>query len=341
MGTVLPLVIIIFIGLLLAAAVIGMMLMLSALRRDAASQQKANELFQQQLEQIRQSNLALSQTVEKTLQNGQQTIHQFLTHSGQTLGELKEQLGRLKGDSEQMLRIGQEVRKLQDILKAPKLRGQIGEYSLEGLLGNILPAEHFTIQHTFKNGKIVDALVRLPDYSVPIDAKFPLPAFEKIAAAETEDDKTKARRQFLADVSKHIDKIAESYILPAEGTVDFALMYIPAENVYYETIIHCDSDKTNLLEYALAKKVIPVSPNLLYAYLMTIAMGLRGLKIEKQAAEIRTALAQLTGAFGSFLETWDILGKHLRNAQNQYEEGGSRLNKFSLQLEQIGRTDKS
>lgn len=328
-------------GLLLGAAVVGSLLMLSSLRREMSAQQKAAELFQQQLEQIRQSNLQLSQTLEKNLQTGQQSISQFLAHSGQTLGELKEQLGKLKGDSEQMLRIGQEVRKLQDILKAPKLRGQVGEYSLEGLLANILPADHFILQHPFKNGRIVDALVRLPDYSVPIDAKFPLPAFEKTTSAETDEEKTKARRQFQADVCKHIDKIAESYILPAEGTVDFALMYIPAENVYYETIIRYDSDKLNLLEYALNKKVIPVSPNLLYAYLMTIAMGLRGLKIEKQAAEIRTALGQLTGAFGSFLETWDILGKHLRNAQNQYEEGASRLNRFSLQLEQIGQTDQS
>ncbi len=340
MQTILPAVLLAM-GLLLVAAVIGMMRMLAALRRDTAAQQKTSELFQQQLEQIRQSHLQLSQTLEKNLQSGQQSISQFLAHSGQTLGELKEQLGRLKGDSEQMLRIGQEVRKLQDILKAPKLRGQIGEYSLEGLLGNILPAEHFTIQHTFKNGKIVDALVRLPDYTVPIDAKFPLPAFEKIAAAESEEDRSKARRQFQTDVCRHIDKIAESYILPAEGTADFALMYIPAENVYYETVIHYDSDKVNLPDYALAKKVIPVSPNLLYAYLMTVAMGLRGMQIEKQAAEIRTALERLNGTFGSFVESWGVLGRHLRNAQNQYEEGDSRLNKFTLQLEQIRRADKS
>ncbi|HOK66322.1 MAG TPA: DNA recombination protein RmuC [Anaerohalosphaeraceae bacterium] len=340
MQTALLTLIAVLIILLLAAGGI-LIFNLSALRRDTAAQQTAAGLLQQQIEQMRQSNLILSQTLEKNLQTGQESISRFLVHSGQMLGELKEQLGKLKGDSEQMLRIGQEVRKLQDILKAPKLRGQIGEYSLEGLLGNILPAEHFTIQHTFKNGKIVDALVRLPDYTVPIDAKFPLPAFEKIAAAETEEDRSKARRQFQTDVCKHIDKIAESYILPAEGTVDFALMYIPAENVYYETILHYDSDKMNLPDYALAKKVIPVSPNLLYAYLMTVAMGLRGMQIEKQAAEIRTALEQLTGSFGSFVESWGVLGRHLRNAQNQYEEGDSRLNKFTLQLDQIRRADKS
>jgi DNA recombination protein RmuC len=322
-------------GVLLIAAVGLMLSHLSEMRRQSTAAQTAVGLLQQQMENLRQSQQTLSQIIDKNLQAGQQTIHQFLTHSGQTLGELKEQMGKLKSDSEQMLRIGQEVRKLQDILKAPKLRGQIGEYSLEGLLKNILPAEHFTIQHSFKNGRTVDALIRLPDYSIPVDAKFPLSAFEKMAAAESEEEKTQLRRQFQSDVRKHIDKIAESYIQPAEGTLDFALMYIPAENVYYETIIRYESDKTDLLEYALSKKVIPVSPNLLYAYLMTIVMGLHGMQIEEQAAQIRAALNQLAGSFSSFIETWEILGKHLRNAQNQYEEGGSKLNKFTLQLNQI------
>jgi len=268
----------------LIAAMVAVIPLLSALRRESAAQHTAVGMLQQQLEHLRENQQNLSQTLDKNLQTGQQSMTQFLTHSGQTLGELKEQLGKLKGDSEQMLRIGQDVRKLQDILKAPKLRGQLGEQSLGGLLGNVLPADHFALQHSFKNGKIVDALIRLPDYSVSVDSKFPLPAFEKMIASESEDEKARLRRQFQSDVCKHIDKIASSYILPAEGTLDFALMYIPAENVYYETIVKYDADKTDILDYALDKKVIPVSPNLLYAYLMTIVMGLHGMQIEKQAA---------------------------------------------------------
>lgn len=329
---------IVMIGIVLAASVLVIIAMLSAVRRETAVQQSAVGMLQQQLEHLRENQQTLSQTLDKNLQAGQQNMTQFLTSSGKTLSELKEQIGRLKGDSEQMLRIGQEVRKLQDILKAPKLRGQLGEQSLGGLLGNILPADHFTLQHTFRNGKIVDAFIRLPDYGVSVDAKFPLPSFEKMIAAETDEEKARLRRQFQTDVCKHIDKIAESYILPAEGTLDFALMYIPAENVYYETIIKYEADKTDILDYALAKKVIPVSPNLLYAYLMTIGMGLHGLQIEKQAAEIRANLGQLAAGFASFLGTWEILGKHLRNAQNQYDEGAGRLNKFTLQLDQIRDT---
>jgi len=156
------LIIVIAIGAVLAAGIAGIFSMVSAIRRQAAAQQTAAVLLQQQLEQMRQSQQALSETLDKNLQTGQQSMTDFLKHSGTTLCQLKEQLGKLKGDSEQMLRIGQDVRKLQDILRAPKLRGQLGEQSLGGLLGNILPAEHFTLQHTFKNGKTVDALVHLP-----------------------------------------------------------------------------------------------------------------------------------------------------------------------------------
>lgn len=330
--------------LILSLAVLGICAILVRLfltmQRDLTSQNTTVQLQQQQLEAIRSRQEQLNENLDKNLKTGQQNITQFLTNSGNTLNQLSEQLGKLKGDSEQMLKIGQDVRKLQDILRAPKLRGQLGEQSLGGLLSNILPADHFELQHGFRSGRVVDALIKLPDFAVSVDAKFPLPAFEQMIAAETEEEKNRLRRQFQKDVQNHINKISENYIIPEEGTLDFALMYIPAENVYYETIIKYESDKVNILDQALQKKVIPVSPNLLYAYLMTIVMGLHGLQIEKQAEQIRTHLNQLAGGFASFTGTWEILGKHLRNAQSQYEEGSSRLNKFTLQLDQIRDAEK-
>ncbi|MHC4216242.1 MAG: DNA recombination protein RmuC, partial [Planctomycetota bacterium] len=163
----------------------------------------------------------------------------------------------------------------------------------------------------------------------------PLPSFERITQAQTDEEKTKERRQFLRDVVKHIDKIAESYIRPAEGTLDFALMYIPAENVYYETVVKYDGDSQDIMAHALDKKVIPVSPNLLYAYLMTVVMGLHGLQIEKQAAEIRQNLNRLNSSFADFATTWEVLGRHLRNSHNQYDEGQKKLDRFGIQLNQI------
>jgi DNA recombination protein RmuC len=275
-----------------------------------------------------------SEKLQESLLAGQNTLTQGLQSSQKVLSQLNSQIGELQGTNRQMMQIGAEVRRLQDILSSPKLRGQMGEWSLENLLSQILPKDSYKLQHTFKDGKMVDALIQLVDFSVPIDAKFPLPGFEKVVKAEIEEEKTKLRRQFLKDVTTHIDKIASDYIRPAEGTLDFALCYIPAENVYYETIVKYAGETQDILAYSLDKKVIPVSPNLLYAYLMTVVMGLHGLQIEKQAAEIRQNLKKLNASFADYVGTWDILGKHLRNAYGQYEEGQKKLDRFGLQLNQ-------
>ena len=331
-------VVLICIMLVVAGLVAVVLVALNATRRESSVQSNNLAQLQTQFQGLRTNQDALSQSLEKNLRSGQENISHFLTNSQKTFGELKEQIGKLKSDSERLLQVSGDIRSLQNILKAPKLRGQMGEYSLASLLKQILPADSFTLQHTFSNGKIVDALIKLPDFAVSIDAKFPLPAFEQMIAAEDEGAKAKLRRQFQADVTKHIDKIAASYILPAEGTLDFALMYIPAENVYYETIVKYGTDRTDILDYALEKKIIPISPNLLYAYLMTIVMGLHGLQIEKEAAAIRVNLQKLTAGLGSFAGNWDTLGRHMRNAQGQYDEGQSKLSKFQLQLEQIQST---
>ncbi len=331
----------ILITILVVLTLIGIAMMALSIKNNAgtnneiAKQSTTIDLLQRQLEAIRQTQEKQSESFTKNLQSSSQVIDKHLLSSKETLEKLHQQLGYLKSDSQRMLQLGTDIRSLQDILKSPKLRGQLGEQSLEKLLKEILPMESFTIQHTFANGKIVDCLVKMPDYSVPIDAKFPLPSFEAMLQTEDENEQAKLRKQFQKDVEKHIDKIAASYINPSEGTLDFAMMYIPAENVYYETIIKYKSDTRDLLNYALEKKVIPVSPNLLYAYLMTIVMGLRGLQIEKQAVQIRKDIGTLGNNINAFNETFGVLGKHLRNASGQYEQGQNQLNKFNLQLDQI------
>jgi len=304
-------------------------------RREIAGQATGIGLLQQQLEALKAAQDKTTENLQKSLQTGQNTLTQSLQSSREVLSRLNSQIGELQGTNKQMLQVGTEVRRLQDILSSPKLRGQMGEWSLENLLAQILPKDSYKLQYTFKDGKMVDALIQLTDFSVPIDAKFPLPGFEKIAKAETDEEKAKLRKQFINDVIKHIDKIASDYIRPAEGTLDFALMYIPAENVYYETVVKYVGETKDVLQYALDKKVIPVSPNLLYAYLMTVVMGLHGLQIEKQAAEIRQNLKKLNASFAEFLSNWDILGTHLRNAYSKYEDGQKKLDRFGLHLDQI------
>ncbi|MGA1978988.1 MAG: DNA recombination protein RmuC [Sedimentisphaerales bacterium] len=304
-------------------------------RKETAAHTANIGLLTQQLEALRAAQDKTSENLQKSLQAGQTTLTQSLQSSQQVLGRLNTQIGELQGTNKQMLQIGTEVRRLEDILSSPKLRGQMGEWSLENLLAQVMPKDSYKLQYAFKDGKTVDAAVQLPDFLVPVDAKFPLPSFEKVIKAETDSEKTRLRKQFLKDVSAHIDKIASDYIRPAEGTLDFALMYIPAENIYYETIVKYAGETQDILQYSLDKKVIPVSPNLLYAYLMTVVMGLHGLQIEKQAAEIRQNLKRLNASFADFLSNWDVLGTHIRNAYTKYDDGHKKLDRFGMQLDQI------
>jgi DNA recombination protein RmuC len=288
-----------------------------------------------QLEDIKKAQDNLSASLQQSLISGQETVNKNLQFQIQTLERLNTQLGQLQGTSQRIIEVGSDLKNLQQILASPKLRGELGEWSLKNILSAVLPADSFELQYTFRDGKKVDALVKMPKYSVPIDAKFPLSNFEKLQQAQNDTDKQRLRKDFLKDVQKHIDKIAESYIKPDEGTLDFAIMYIPAENIYYEAIVKTAEDTINVQDYAMGKKVFPVSPNLLYVYLMTIVMGLHGLQIEKQAAEIRQNLKTLKNAFGDFISLWDTLGGHLRNAHGKHDEGQKKLDKFVMQLGQI------
>ncbi len=184
---------------------------------------------------------------------------------------------------------------------------------------------------------MVDAVILIGANFVPVDSKFPLENFRRVVEAATESERIAARKQFLRDVKRHVDAIATKYILCDEGTYDFALMYVPAENVYYETIIKEDNagDERQLFGYALGKRVIPVSPNSFYAYLQTILLGLRGMKVEERAHEILNTLARLRADFEKLQESFRVLGKHLTNAQGSYADTERTLTKFDAKLSQI------
>jgi DNA recombination protein RmuC len=294
----------------------------------------------QQLEFLKTAQDNLSQNLQKSLISGQDVVNKNLQFQVQTLEKLNTQLGQLQETGRRIIDLSSDLKSLQQILASPKLRGGFGEWSLEKILSALLPAESFTLQYTFRDGRKVDALVKMPGYSVPIDAKFPLSNFEKFQQAQSDTDKQRLRRDFLKDVQKHIDKIAESYIKPDEGTLDFAIMFIPAENVYYEAMVKNADDTISIQDYAMERKVFPVSPNLLYVYLMTIVMGLHGLQIEKQAAQIRQNLKTLNVSFADFITLWDTLGTHLRNAHGKHDEGQKKLDRFVMQLGQIQNEEK-
>jgi DNA recombination protein RmuC len=315
-------------GLLVLVALV--VLIALQFRKPAAPAENPLGLLQNQLNSLQERLDKFGQTVSNTLQNSTASMNTRLDNAAKVVGDLREKVGQIH-------EVGKAAAELVNILRAPKLRGGMGELFLNDLLAQILPPEHFRLQHHFKSGDAVDAVILIGTSLVPVDSKFPLENFRRVVEAASESERVAARKQFLRDVKKHVDAIAAKYILCDEGTYDFALMYVPAENVYYETIIKEDNtgDERQLFSYALEKRVIPVSPNSFYAYLQTILLGLRGLKVEERAHEILNTLARLRGDFEKLQENFRVLGKHLVNAQGSYADTEKTLTKFDAKLGQI------
>lgn len=306
---------------------------LHALREEMA--RTLNETSRQNREQVSLLTQQLNERMKETsttLQSTQESVGQRLDNAARVVGDLQRKLGHLEESSKKIFDLGQGLQELKDILKSPKLRGNMGEFFLEDLLRQILPPEHYKLQHGFRSGETVDAVIQLGDALVCVDSKFPLESFVRLMQIgdDQPDLKKKEKKAFTTALKKHADAIAKKYILPDEGTFDFALMYIPAENVYYETIIRDDlmEEEGSLYAYLLGKKVIPVSPNSLYAYLQVIVLGLRGLRVQEHAKQIMNDLQRVQGDLGRFRDDYNVLGKHLKNAAGSYEEGTRRLERF-------------
>jgi DNA recombination protein RmuC len=276
-----------------------------------------------------QVNERLNQMAQ-TIAEANKVIGQNLGSATAIFGNVQEKLGRLEATNQQILGISKDITSLQDLLRAPKFRGVMGETLLENLLSQILPEKYYQVQYRFKNQDAVDAVIRLGERLVPVDAKFSLENFQKMQGTETEQERVAFSKKFVLDIKNRVNEIASKYILPQENTYDFALMYIPAENIYYEVVI-----KEDLLGYCLSKKVIPVSPNTFYAYLQVICLGLKGLKVEENAKQILKNLSMLSLEINKFREDFVLLGGHLTNATRKYEDSQRRLDKFSDKLSNI------
>jgi DNA recombination protein RmuC len=293
-------------------------------------------ILNDQLRGVNETLDRLRQSVSQQLQNSSGDINKRLDNAAKVIGDVQKNIGELSTASKQIFEVGKNIATLQEILQPPKLRGGLGEQFLGELLSQVLPPKFFTLQHQFSSGERVDAVVKLGERLVPIDSKFPLDNFKRIIECKTEEERKTCQKAFTRDVKKHIDDIAGKYIVPNEGTYDFALLYIPAENIYYETITKDESfgEEKGVLNYALGKRVIPVSPNSFYAYLQVIVLGLKGLEIEENAREIQTRLVSLANDLKIFQKDFQIVGAHITNAMNKFEEARRRLDKFSLKFEQ-------
>ncbi len=333
--------------LLLILAALGALAAVLLWRASKGQPGQALALLQQQIEAARAEGRHVQ---AETLAAVRQEFYQFrsemtgrvgteLHNVTQVVGDVKGKLGQLGEATQRVVEVGKEIQGLEQILKSPKLRGGLGETLLENLLAQVLP-RHYELQHGFKSGEKVDAAIQIGGRIVPVDAKFPLENFRRMLAEPEEDRRRAFRKAFGRDVKNRVEEIAKKYILPDEGTFDFALMYVPAENVYYEMVVKDeDAEEESIGAYALSRRVVPVSPNSLYAYLQVIILGLRGLRIEAHAREIQDDLTRLGGDLDKVKDHFGKLGGHLVNAQKQFADAERDLSRFEAKLEAIERKD--
>lgn len=253
-----------------------------------------------------------------------------------TVREVSTSLGKLEHAAAALQQTNEEIASFQKMLTSPKIRGSFGEVLLGNLLADVLPHDRYKTQYTYRSSnEIADAIIKLQDgYIVAIDAKFPLANYNAYIHEKDAHSSRAARTAFIRDIKKHVTDIARKYITPQEKTLDYAFMYIPIEGVYYETVVH-DPQGESVWEFCLNHRVIPVSPNSLLAYLQTVLVGLRGMKIQQQAKEILQALQQTRHDFGQFAREFTMIGTHLTNAKNRYDDSARQLDKFTNRLEQL------
>jgi DNA recombination protein RmuC len=282
---------------------------------------------------------AIVETMDRRLGELDRRVDTRLESANRMATEIHGRLGKLGQANEQMLERARDLARLEQALRPPKARGGFGELLLANLLADTFPRDKYALQYGFEGGQRVDAVIRLDRALVPVDAKFPLDNFQRLVEAESEAERELHGKAFSRDVKAHVDAIAQKYIRPDEGTYEFALMYLPAEAVYYELVCNRIGGSASPLAYALERKVIPVSPSTLHAYLLVIVLGFKGLQIEEHAREVMAYTAQLGKDFGRFREDFELVGTHLGRAQTKYVEAEKRLGRFETKLERAAESE--
>lgn len=276
-----------------------------------------------------------SSVLTQRLEGIDSRMTQTQIQSSDVARDIFETLGDVTRHTATVAEQAREFTLLQDLLRAPKPRGGLGEAMLEELLRQVLPPQAFVTQHRFSSGVIVDAVVRMSDRLVCIDSKFPLSAYRRMCDATDDAERAAAERAFAGDVDKHIRDISSRYIVPDEGTLDFAVMYVPAEGLYGE-VLRLSHRTRPLFETAIEARVMPMSPLSLYGYLQTLLFGLKCLSVEKNAEAVLGHCGRLQQDMERFVTEYETLGRHLTNARSKYEESTRRLDRFRGKLEQVG-----
>lgn len=264
-----------------------------------------------------------------SLQRNTQSMNERLDNAARVISQVQRNLG-------EMSEIGKGIRTLQDFLQSPKLRGGLGEEVLKEMIGQTFPKNAFHLQYPFKSGMKVDAVLKTDAGLLCIDSKFPMENFNVMVKGETEAERNIGKKQLISDVKKHIEDISKKYILPEEGTMDFALMYIPSEAVYYEIV-----NIQELSTFARRMRVYPVSPNTLYAHLQVLLLSFEGKDLEAKTKEVFRTLRAISKDYGKVEENLSTLQKHLNNAYNMMGNVFSSFNTLGQKISSTQRLGSS
>jgi DNA recombination protein RmuC len=339
-------IILVIIGVILGAIIIFAFLKLFGKPKDDEKMGALMERLTQLAEQNKDFRNAIDGKLSETHRVNQEHLHQTTNiiqnitgQSAKLISEVTEKLTKLDETNKQVVNFSAQLQNLQDILKNPKQRGVIGEYFLEETLKNVLPPNSFQMQYPFKDGSIVDAIVKVKDKIIPIDSKFSLENYEKILCSRDEKERERLEKAFKQDLKNRIDETAK-YIKPEEGTMDFAFMFIPSEAIYYDLLVNkvgaVAISTRDLIEYAFKeKRVIIVSPTSFLAYLQTVLQGLRAMQIEESAKAIRTNVEKLTKHLITYDEFMRKLGVSMNTAVSHYNNAYKEFKKVDKDVVKI------
>ena len=272
------------------------------------------------LKSLQQSFDITNKNTTSSLQQNYRELFSRLDQATSIISDLKKEAGAFS-------EVSRSMKDLQDYLKSPKLRGNIGEQVLSDLIAQMFPKNSYHLQFRFKTGQIVDAAIKTQAGILPIDSKFPMENFQKMYQTASPSEKSTYKNLFIRDVKKHLKDISGKYILPNEGTLDFALMYIPSESIYYEIV-----NEEEILSLARELRVYPVSPTTLYAHLQTILLSLEGQKIAGKTNEVFSLLRAVQKDYEKLNENFLLMGKHLTNAYNSMNSTSQTMNQIGNKL---------
>lgn len=259
--------------------------------------------------------------IQDSISISNKDINNRLTEAARLFADVQRKVG-------EMTELGRSMKDVQELLKGPKTRGIFGEDALEMLLKQVLPLQSYQMQYRFESGEIVDCVIRLKEGLICVDSKFPLENFRALLKAQNEIDQTAFRKAFAKDVKKHVESIAKKYILPNEGTLDFALMYVPMESVFQEIV-----NDQELNEFSRGKKIFITSPNSFYNYITTISNVLKGSKMNELARQVLNLLGALKQDSDKFTNTLSVLTKHVTNAKSTVDSVNDEFRSLASKVE--------